>query len=223
MSGNPETPEARPLAQRLYEVERECRRLRRLSVWLLGIVGVLLGLGVAMVFISARHGVPGTVAEVVAARQFVLRGRDGKIRGIWGTQDDGSVRLVLQDAQARQRTKIDLLGDGAAGLTFADTAGQPRAVFAYLPDQGPSLVFADRAGRSRSVLGVSDEGANLVFADGGGSTRAGLGVDRRGVGTFTLVDQAGRDLAQPEPEPEPAPVEPDTAPTPPARNPGTRR
>jgi hypothetical protein len=190
------------LAQRLEDVEREYRRQRRLSIWLLTILAILLGLGVAFVLVSARHGMPGTVGDVVSARRFVLRGEDGKIRGIWGTNEDGSVRLVLQDDEEQQRTKLDLLTDGASGLTFADSAGHPRAVFAFLPDQTASLVFADASGRSRSVLGVAEGGsATLVFADKGGVTRAGLGVDQNGTGTFTLVDRGGQDLAQPEVEP----------------------
>ena len=200
------------LAQRLEDVEREYRRQRRLSIWLLTILAILLGLGVAFVLVSARHGMPGTVGDVVSARRFVLRGEDGKIRGIWGTNEDGSVRLVLQDDEEQQRTKLDLLTDGASGLTFADSAGHPRAVFAFLPDQTASLVFADGSGRSRSVLGVAEGGsATLVFADKGGVTRAGLGVDQNGTGTFTLVDRGGQDLAQPEVEPPGSQESPDSA------------
>lgn len=200
------------LAERLDTVEREYRRLRRLALTLLVTVALLLGLGVALVAVSMRHGAPGSVAEVVAARRFVLRGVDGKIRGVWGTHEDGSVRLVLQDGQERQRTKMDLLGDGASGFSFADSAGNPRAVFAFLPDQTASLVFADEAGKTRSVLGVSAGGsATLVFADQSGATRAGLGVDQRGTGTFTLVDRVGRDLMQSEDEREPVQAAPDTA------------
>jgi hypothetical protein len=197
-TGNPEL--LLTLAQRLEDVEREYRRLRRLTVWLLVSLATLLGLGAAFVLVSTRHGMPGTVGNVVSARRFVLRGEDGKIRGIWGTNDDGSVRLVLQDDEERQRTKLDLLTDGAAGFTFADSAGRPRAVFAFLPDQTASLVFADASGKSRSVLGVSAGGsATLVFADQSGATRAGLGVDQRGAGTFTLIDRSGQDATQPEP------------------------
>jgi hypothetical protein len=213
------------LAQRLEDVEREYRRQRRLSIWLLTILAILLGLGVAFVLVSARHGMPGTVGDVVSARRFVLRGEDGKIRGIWGTNEDGSVRLVLQDDEEQQRTKLDLLTDGASGLTFADSAGHPRAVFAFLPDQTASLVFADASGRSRSVLGVAEGGsATLVFADKGGVTRAGLGVDQNGTGTFTLVDRGGQDLAQPEVEPPVSQESPDSAArVGPGRSPGRTR
>ena len=187
---------------RIEELEREYRRLKRFTTTLLIAVAVLLGLAVAFVAVSARHGVPGTVADVVAAKQFVLRGEDGTIRGVWGSQEDGSLRFILQDGAGRARTKLDLLADGASGLTFADSTGHPRAVFAFLPDQTASLVLADEAGKTRSVLGISAEGdATILFADRNGATRAGLGVDGRGAGTFTLIDRGGRDVMAPEPEP----------------------
>jgi hypothetical protein len=175
---------------RLEALERENRRLRRYSAYAFVGLAILLGLIVALVWVSGRQGAPGTVADQVAARQFVLRDKSGAIRGGWGIAEDGAVRLVLQDAAGRQRVKVSLLHDGTAGLSFADTAGRPRAVFAFLPDQTGSLAFADDAGKTRSVLGISADGsANLVFADRGGSTRAGLGVDGSGKSTFTLADR----------------------------------
>lgn len=196
--------------ERIEELEREYRRLKRLTTSLLVGVGVLLGLGAAFVAVSARHGMPGTVADVVAAHSFVLRGQDGTIRGVWGTQEDGSLRFVFQDGAGRPRTKLDLLADGASGLSFSDTTGHPRAVFAFLPDESASLVLADQAGKTRTVLGISPDGdATILFADRNGATRAGLGVDGRGAGTFTLIDRGGRDVMQPEPEPAAA-EEPDS-------------
>ena len=201
MSGTPSPDPARAAEEarhrpevvflhRLEAVEREHRRLRRYSTYAFVGLAILLGFIVAIVWVSGRQGAPGTVADQVAARQFVLRDKTGAIRGAWGLGDDGAVRLVLQDPAGRQRVKVSLLQDGTAGLSFADTAGRPRAVFAMLADQTGSLAFADEAGKTRSVLGISADGsANLVFADRAGSTRAGLGVDGAGKSTFTLVDR----------------------------------
>jgi hypothetical protein len=197
------------LSHRIDELEREYRRLKRLNLSLMIGLAILLGLGVALVSVSSRYGLPGTVAELVAAKQFMVRGDDGVVRGIWGTAEDGTIRLMLQDSAGRARVKLDLLADGASGLTFADSAGHPRAVFAFLPDQTASLVLADAAQRTRAVLGISADGSpTILFADRSGSTRAGLGVDNRGTGTLTLEDRSGRNLAEPE---QPSEVEPDTA------------
>lgn len=175
---------------RLEALERDYRRLQRSANLSYIGIAVLLGLVVALVWVAGRHGMPGSVADQVAAHQFVLRDKTGAIRGAWGLGDDAAVRLTLQDAGGRPRVKVSLLQDGTAGLSFSDSIGHPRAVFALLPDQTGSVAFADEAGKTRSVLGISADGAaNIVFADRSGSTRAGLGVDARGQSTFTLADR----------------------------------
>jgi len=212
---------ARPevmVLNRLEQLERDNRRLQRsASLSFIGIA-VLLGLVVALVWVTARHGMPGSVAQEVVARQFVLRDQNGAIRGAWGMAPDGAVRLVLDDPAGRPRVKVSLLQDGTSGLSFSDSGGRPRAVFALLPDQTGSVAFADEAGKTRSVLGISADGSsNIVFADRTGSTRAGLGVDARGQSTFTLADRVseatapavtesvGGEAADSHPAPQPAP------------------
>ncbi len=197
------------LATRMDYLDREYRRLRRLTNILMVGTAVVVGLAAALIALSGRYGLPGTTAQIVAARQFILRGDRGVVRGIWGTEKDGTLRLVLQDRDANPRVKLNLLNDGASGLTFSDSVGRPRAVFATLPDQSTSIVLADDAGRTRIVLGLAADGeATVVFADRSGRTRAGLGVDRNGAGTFTMADRTGRETL------ESAPAEgdsPDTA------------
>jgi hypothetical protein len=208
MSGPSTRLDADPLPRevaihsRLEELERESRRLRRYTVSLLIGLAVLLGLGVAFAVVSAQYGVPGTVADIVAARQFVLRGQGGAVRGLWGSEADGSIRFVLQDAKGRPRVKLNLLSDGSAGLSLADSAGYPHAVFALLPDNSGSLAFADGSGITRSVVGVSSDGqATLVFADRKGATRASLGVDGQGEGALQILDRQGRPAAAESPAP----------------------
>ena len=183
---------------RLEILERDNRRLQRSANLAFIGIAVLLGLVVALVWVTGRHGMPGSVATEVAARQFVLRDQQGTLRGAWGLGEDGAVRLVLQDPAGRPRVKVSVLGDGTSGLSFSDSAGHPRAVFALLPDQTGSMAFADDAGKTRSVLGISADGSsNIVFADRSGSTRAGLGVDARGQSNFTLADRVGDTAPQP--------------------------
>jgi hypothetical protein len=177
------------LAHRLDELERDNRRLRRYTTTMLVVVAMVLGLGAALIWYSVRSGLPGSPLTV-SARQFVLRGSDGSLRGAWGLGEDGAVRLVMNDEKGRQRVRISLLQDGSAGLSFADSADRKLAVFGLLPDYTTNLALTDPAGIPRAVLGVQPDGSsNLVFADRSGSTRAGLGVDTRGLGTFTLLER----------------------------------
>jgi hypothetical protein len=197
--------------RRLDALDRELRRLRRQSLGTLLATAILLGLAAALVVTAARHGMPGFVPEVVESREFVLRDAEGRVRGAWGQDDAGAIRLVLQDRRSATSVKLNLLDDGSAGLTFADSSGQPRLVLALLPDATASLVFADRRGLTRTVLSFHPSGAStLVFADAGGTTRSGIGVDHRGRASLTVqgltdVEPAPADSAEetsPAPRPE---------------------
>ena len=185
---------------RVAAVEADNRKLRRLSLALIGLTVILAGLAVALMFVASRYGLPGTTAEIVAAEQYVLRDPEGLPRGLWGTDEDGAMRLLFQDKGGQPRLRLSLLEDGGAGISLIDSAGHNRAVIALLPDQAVSVVLADGNGKTRTVFGLSPDGSSsLVFADGSGVNRASMGVDTRGLGTFTLSDR-GRSAPVEEPE-----------------------
>ncbi len=177
----------RSLMRRLDATERETRRVKRLSIASLIAVGVLLGLAVALVYISAQHGMPGLVSKVVESRQYVLRDDEGRVRGLWGTAEDGTVRLVLRDEYGRSLVRMNLLADGSSAITFADTTDRSRIVLGLLEDETSTFVLADGSGRARAVLGLSPDGSStLVFADTLGVSRSGLGIDAEGGPTATF-------------------------------------
>ena len=174
---------------RLEQLERDNRRLRRYTTLMLVVVAMVLGLGTALLWYSVRSGLPGS-PQSVSARQFVLRDSQGRVRGAWGLDDSGAVRLTLSDEGERQRVRLSLLQDGSAGISLSDTSDRKLAVLGLLPDNTTNLALTDPAGIPRAVLGVASDGSsNLVFADREGATRAGLGVDSRGLGTFSLADR----------------------------------
>jgi hypothetical protein len=173
--------------RRLDDTERENRRIKRLSLTSLIAVGVLLGLAVALVYISAQHGMPGLVSKVVESHQYLLRDDEGRVRGVWGTAEDGTVRLVLRDKRGRSLLRMNLLADGSSAVTFADTAEHSRIVLGLLEDETSTLVLADGSGRARAVLGLNADGSStLVFADTLGVSRSGLGIDAEGGPTATF-------------------------------------
>jgi hypothetical protein len=179
----------RGLTIRIEEQARENRRLRRLWIGT-GVSGaLLLGLATALVIVSARHGLPGAVADVIEARQFLLRDASGAIRGSWATGDKGSIRLQLQAPGSKGGLSLAVLEGGASGITVRDSAGRSRAVLGLLPDQTVSLLFADENGTTRTVLSLVRGGAStLVFADRSGSAKVGVGVDSKGQSTLTLPE-----------------------------------
>jgi hypothetical protein len=184
-------------------------------------VALLLGLATALVVVASRHGLPGTVADVVEAHQFLLRDRNGAIRGSWATADDGSMRLLLQTPGSKAGLSLSVLGGGASGITVRDSAGRSRAVLGLLPDQTVSLLFADENGTTRTVLSLVRGGSStLVFADRSGSAKVGVGVDSRGQSTLTLPEPPESRATAPE-EPDSDPVEP--APATPQKQPSAPR
>jgi hypothetical protein len=179
------------LTIRIEELHRENRRLRRLWMGTVVSGALLLGLAAALLIVSARHGLPGTVADVVEAKQFLLRNASGAIVGSWSTEDKGSMRLQLQAPRSKAGLSLSVLESGASGITVRDSAGRSRAVLGLLPDQTVSMLFADENGTTRTVLSLVRGGSStLVFADRSGSAKVGMGVDARGQSTMTLPEQA---------------------------------
>jgi hypothetical protein len=175
------TAASRAFIQRIDALEEANRKLKRQGMLLVVITAVLLGVGLALVVTAARRGMPGLVPDVVESHEFVLRDKEGRVRGVWGSDDQGAIRLVLQDHRSRSSIKLNLLEDGSSGLTFSDSAGTARMVLAVLPDQTVNMVLGDSRGVARTVLGLNPNGGStLAFADAGGSTRSGIGVDSRG-------------------------------------------
>jgi hypothetical protein len=197
------SPDPKPteivLIERMEQIERENRRLRRFGTTMLVGMAVVIGVTLAVFLYSGSFG--AGVAQNVTARQFTIRDAKGTSRGTWGVTEDGTVRFLLSDPSGRPRVRLSLLADGSSGLSFADSADRKLVVVGALPDQSTSFVMSDHQGVPRVVLGMSSNGsANVVFADRDGATKAGLGVDGRGQGSFTLAD---RGFAQPAAEPEP--------------------
>ncbi len=191
------TDAALPLAERLEAVERDNRRLRRLGLMMLVGVGVLLGLTTAIMVVASRHGMPGMVPQVTEAKKFLLRDAEGRIRGAWGTNEEGAAQLLLQDNAGRSRLRFSVLPDGSSGLAFVDSVNNARIVVGILPDESANIVLADPGGKTRAVLGIAPNGsATLVFADRGGATKAGIGVDPRGLGTLNVVERPGAEVEE---------------------------
>lgn len=176
------------VVRRLEAVERENRRLRRLSGVLLAGLAILLGLTASLLAVYARQA--GATADVVQAQRFVLRDGDGLIRAVLGVQPDGSTRFALQDRDGRPRLQLTLLGDGSPGIALKDRDGRNRAVLALPPDDMAQIVFADREGYNRASLGLSvDHGSTLMLADPTGEPRAFLAVGVDGTPSLLLYER----------------------------------
>jgi hypothetical protein len=213
----------RVLVTRIQTLEREGRRLKRLWMATMVAMATILGLGTALVIVS-QHGLPGSVPDVIEARQFLLRDPSGAVRGAWGTLPDGSLRLTLQAPGTKAGVTLTALKGGAAGLTISDSSGRSRGVLGLLPDETTSLTFGDRSGTTRSSLGLNPEGsATLILADRGGAVRASMGVDSRGAGTLTVIERPGYRGDDQEPGADTSPPDTTTGLTAPPPTPTPRK
>jgi len=164
--------------QRLEAMEREMRRIRRLSGFVVVVLGVLLGVAAAIIAVAERGRILDRSHGMIEAKQFVLRDESGRIRGIWEATDSGAAQLILSDSAGRERMRLRVLGDGSAGLAMVDSMKRSRAVLATLPDETTALALADGAGTVRAVLGLKLGGVpSLALADPDGTVRTGLGLE----------------------------------------------
>lgn len=211
----PPSGPAEAVHRRFEALERDNRRLRRLGLIMLVGVAVLLGLTSAIMVVAARHGMPGMVPEISESRKYLLRDRTGTIRAALGTNEDGTVQLVLSDTSGQSRLRLSVLADGSSGVAFVDSANSARVVVGVLPDESANLVLADPGGKTRVVLGLTPNGAaTLVFADRGGVSKAGIGIDTRGLGTLNLVERPGQRIGEELDDPD-GDASADTSPQPP--------
>lgn len=127
---------------------------------------------------------------LVTGSRFVLQDAEGRTRGEWLIEQDGTTRIVLSDASGGQRMMLSVLGEGTPGLSLSDQDGNRRVVMGLQSDQSSNLVFADAQGTARAVLGMAaNQRADLIFADRNGQARVGLGVDSEGGSTMFLPEE----------------------------------
>ena len=154
--------------QRMIELERQYRRLRRTGTTVL--VTVLVALVVCV----------GLLATGRAGAQNVP-----KPSAITGSE----FRLVDSSGVTRAVLAME---NGNPLLRFLDGRGKYRASVG-LQEYGPSLFFARDNGRPGTSIGVGGNGPSMALADTAGHMRIMLHVDDStgGMPTITLRDTTG--------------------------------
>jgi hypothetical protein len=159
------------IEERLEDMERELRRVKRRNRWLLGaILLVVVGLIAPEVFettaIRARSKEVETANEI-RAMSFVLEDENGTVCAMLTATKDGPM-LGLYDENGKTRAGLRLTKDG------------------------PDLVLLDENGKTRVMLAVLKDNSGLWLLDENGLARAGLGlVTKYGSGLW-LYDKNGK-------------------------------
>ena len=152
--------------QRIIELERQYRRLRRTGTTVL--VTVLVALVVCV----------GLLATSRAGAQIVP-----KPSAITGSE----FRLVDSSGVTRAALAIE---SSYPLLRFYNGDGKIRASVG-LQAFGPSLVFIRQNGRPGASIGVGKMGPSMAFGDSAGNVRFMLTVDTTGAPKMVLKDTTG--------------------------------
>jgi hypothetical protein len=123
----------------------------------------------------------------------VLRDPEGRTRALLGVRADGSVALIMSDAEATPRVMLEVgVGpDGASALGLSDSQGRLRAGLPWRR-WGRQRRFLDESQMVRTTLGTAGNGApalNPVADDR--RVRAALQEDADGTSLLRLFDRAG--------------------------------
>jgi hypothetical protein len=177
---------------RLETIERENRRLGQ---W-----GVVVVLGI--VALALMGAVAGKGTKVVEAQRFVVRDRDGNVRGEFGYTDEHSVTLRILDGKGKNRIdlRVDVLDSPL--FTLRDRKDMARITLGIDPRTAMldnwALIFSDGDGKRQAELSTDEGGpkglearwvkTKLVLFDDRGKERVDLGVHENGAPGLSLWD-----------------------------------
>ena len=160
--------ELEALANRVPRLETQNRWFKRAGVSAVGVVTIALVMGQA----GAKQQAPAT--KVVEAEKFVLRDKDGRQRGSWGVDPDGSTALSLRDKDGKERGIWVVSPEWGTALILCDPDGKLRGDWTVRPDGSTRLSLRDKDGRQRggwamlpdgtASLSIYDEQGNSVFS-----------------------------------------------------------
>jgi len=168
------------LTQRLDRLERENRRLKR--------IGGVAVIGLAAVALMGQT-MPGKVAKVVEAEQFVLRDASGTIRGRLHTSSNGIAGLFLSSGTASAGLRVG--ADGLAILAMSEH-GEPRVVLGNHKNS-PEVLLIDKSNKVRVKLEIEGDGEpRLALYDGARQPRVAVGTQSDGGPGVVLLDENGR-------------------------------
>ena len=111
----------------------------------------------------------------IRTRQIELEDKDGNVRGVLGTSDDGYAALKLVSPGGRSSIEVSMTNSGAPGITLTDMGGTPR-ISMDITESGQAqvgLIGSDM--KPRIVITVTPEMDSVIAVkDGKGAIRDGI-------------------------------------------------
>ena len=177
-----ETQDLCAVLERLVKVEKKNRRLKQAGV-------AILVIGAACMLI----GQASPKARTIEAERFMLLDRNGKMRGGFGTFEDGETSLSLFDLNEKERAALVLDAAGNPTFRLGGKDGETLLDVSLNPSGAASLMLFARSGKGGVSVAVDSHGTPAVeLRDSGGDVRASLSLFKEGAPGLGLLDKAGR-------------------------------
>ncbi|MBF0547426.1 MAG: hypothetical protein HQM08_23495 [Candidatus Riflebacteria bacterium] len=165
------------IEERITALERQNKRLKRLFFFIV----ILIGGFVVQGEISAT-------SKIIEAEKFVLKNKQGKVRGVWENHESMTVLAMFDDSGVNRITAG--LSNTDESLTFCDASGSPRIKFSFADGDSGIFVF-DGNKKIRIGMALNSQGPCVDFRDSKGTRRLGMILTNEGPG-FSLLHSNGR-------------------------------
>jgi hypothetical protein len=206
-----EKPQIDAITVRLDRLERENRRWRR---------GGLIALIGGIVFLTGAHF--ADEPKAIEAERFVIRGKDGKVRGEFAAQSEQGQRLVLLDDNHNERIRLSVDPQGVSTLKLLNENGKDGVVLSILQRRsmvdlcdneghrivnmsiykGKSYLFLNRPidndnpePRPGISISVGSKAAGTLLYDASGRVRASMELSELGTPRLQLSGEPGGEKA----------------------------
>lgn len=133
-------------------------------------------------------GVVVAAPAYLEANEFRLVDTSGAVRGSFGTDPDGTTRLVVSDEDGVPRLWSGVMPDGTAMINLNDDTGSPR-VFVQVSGTGPLVAMRDSQNTGRIYLQVSEDEPLVNLRDANNQGRIFIKVGEEGPAIWFNDDQ----------------------------------
>jgi len=151
-----QTPDIQAVLERLEELEKQNRQVKRAITLLMIFVTCVVLTG------AATHK-----GRTVEARQIALKDEAGNTRAVLGMRSAGP-GLALYDANGNKVQALLTVLETGPTLGLYDADGTARVLLGVTP-KGATLAFNDPEGKLRAEIGFSADAPHVTFFDRDGN------------------------------------------------------
>jgi hypothetical protein len=167
--------------ERLAQVERQLRWLKRLGALAIAVGAVVVLVG------QAKEKEP----EHLVVKSLKVVDKDGKVRAAATLSEDGSPSLFLSDKDGKAHVMITVMRNGSPLMAFSGTDGNSGAML-DVNGSWPTFTLTDQHGEGRFKASVLPNGtAILNLSDVSGEGGVSLRARQDTPGAVGLTDRDG--------------------------------